>query len=142
GCASVRPACPRVPAPPEAHGHSGAPSPCSRRSRRETPDSIERRSFFRCAGETVIRVEPLHRPAPVLRVLPKLVLLRLGRLMVGRNPGVNRYSCLLHASFLKPAFLRLPAHDLRSGCPRWQLWRCRFTSPDLSPFAIVGAWSA
>jgi hypothetical protein len=55
---------------------------------------IERRSLLRRAGEAVVRVGPLHRPIPVLRVLPEFVLLRAGGLVIGGNARVNCYSYL------------------------------------------------
>ena len=51
---------------------------------------------------SVVRVDLLHRPAPMLRILSQFVLLRLGGLVIRGNAGVNGYSCLFHVVLLTP----------------------------------------
>ena len=91
----------------------------SRRAQHQTFSSACRaavpqaRSFLRCAGKAVVRVDPLYRPAPILRVLPEFMLLRLSRLIVGRNACVNGYSRWCLAFFHSVAST---AEDVRSGC--------------------------
>src|ERR1035437_747260 len=93
---------------------------------RVTQQFIERGSFLRCAGKAVVRVDPLHRPHPVLRVLPEFVLLRLGRLVIRRNAGVNRYSGLLHA------FLSSSQHSYASQLTIFAL------AADVGNFGVAG----
>ena len=91
----------------------------------------------------MVRVDLLHRPAPVLRVLLEFVFLRLGRLIVGRNACVNRYSSWFHAFLLSAGTCRaFPAS-------RSSLWLRRLATLPLQvnvfglmPFAMADAWSA
>ena len=64
----------------------------------------------------MVRVDPLHRPAPVLRVLLEFVLLRPGRLVISRNACVNRYSALLHFHSLHKVY-----HNVRVAKPRYPI---------------------
>ncbi len=81
---------------------------------------IKGRSPLRRPGNAVVCVYLLHRPAPVLCILPQFMLLSLRRLVVRGNAGVNRHSRLLHnasAARLSPC----AAYKLRSACQCRQL---------------------